>query len=151
MDKIDNQILNRIQTGFPISPCPFQDLAREFGISEEEVIGRVKKLKEDKVIRRLGAVFDSQKLGFASTLVAMQVPEEQLESAAAIVNRQPGVTHNYQRAASYNLWFTLTAPSAKALEEILEQLKQQTGISKILNMPAIKKFKIRVDFKLPDA
>ncbi len=148
MDKLDKQIINRIQRNFPLTSRPYQQLAQELGLSEEELLKRLKALKAKGVIRHLGAVFDSQKLGFSSTLVAMQVPEDKLEQTARVVNAYPGVTHNYQRDTDYNMWFTLTAESGQRIEEILEEIRDKTGIKKILNLPATKLFKIKVNFQL---
>lgn len=67
-------------------------------------------MRESGLIRRLGANFQSAKLGFRSTLCAAKVPEEQLEQFIAEVNAIPGVTHNYLRNHSYNIWFTLIGP-----------------------------------------
>ena len=62
MDKIDKQILNKIQTDFPVAERPYKVIAEEFGLTEEAVISCVKKLKESGIIRRLGATFDSRRL-----------------------------------------------------------------------------------------
>ena len=148
MDKLDKQILNRIQSDFPLVSRPYQELAEELGVSEQEVLNRVRVLRQKGIIRHLGAVFDSNKLGFYSTLVAMQVPRDKLEETARIVNAYPGVTHNYQRDMAYNMWFTLTAASESRAQEILERIRERTGIRKILNLPALNLFKIKVDFQL---
>jgi DNA-binding Lrp family transcriptional regulator len=67
MDDIDRSIINEIQSDFPITERPFQELANRFRLSEDEVLGRVKKLKEEGVIRRIGGNFNSKKLNFTST------------------------------------------------------------------------------------
>src|SRR5512136_1489530 len=98
MDKIDKKILNILQTRFPIVPEPFDAVGAELGISGDEVIERVKRLKERGIIRRIGAVFESRALGFTSTLCAARVPEEKIRPFADVVNSYPGVTHNYRRS-----------------------------------------------------
>jgi len=148
MDKLDRQIINRIQRDFPLTSRPYQQLSQELGLSEEELLQRLKVLKNEGLIRHLGAVFDSQKLGFSSTLVAMQVPEDRLEQTARAVNAYPGVTHNYQRNMDYNMWFTLTAKSKQRIEEILKEISEKTSIKKILNLPATSLFKIKVNFQV---
>jgi len=148
MDELSRKVLNRIQSGFPLVSRPYQALAEELGVEEAEVLECVRRLKAEGIIRRIGAVFDSQKLGFYSTLVAMRVPEERVEEVAGVVNTYPGVTHNYLRPAEYNLWFTLTAESPERVEEILQEISRCTGIQDWLNLPAERLFKIRVDFKV---
>jgi DNA-binding Lrp family transcriptional regulator len=151
MDGIDKRLINRIQSDFPITSRPYQQLGQELGVSEQEVISRLERLKQQGVIRRLGAVFDSKKLGFASTLVALKVPPARVDEVAAVINGYQGVTHNYLRQAEYNMWFTLTAPSPQRLTQIIEEIKQRTGISQALELPAVKLFKIKVDFRLENS
>ncbi|MDI6891754.1 MAG: AsnC family transcriptional regulator [Actinomycetota bacterium] len=148
MDYLDRKILDIIQSRFPITREPFRELADDFGVSESEVISRIKWLKNERIIRRVGAVFDSKKLGYASTLVAMRVPEGKLEEVAKAINEFPGVTHNYARDHAYNLWFTLTAPSPPELEAQIDKIKRKTGISHVLILPAVRLFKIGVEFNL---
>lgn len=148
MDSIDKKLLNRIQSNFPVVSHPFQELGEELGLSEAEVIKRIQALKERKIIRRLGGVFDSKKLGYHSTLIAMSVPLEKIEETARIVSSYDGVTHNYEREDKYNLWFTLIAESEEKIEEIITEIRQKTGISDILNLPAIRLYKIKVKFDL---
>jgi DNA-binding Lrp family transcriptional regulator len=150
MDSTDKNLINRVQSNFPITSRPYRQLAEELGISEQEVIDRLAKLKQRGIIRRFGAVFDSQKLGFTSTLAAISVPPERVDEVAAIINSYPRVTHNYLRNDHYNMWFTLAAESPERLKQIIEEIKQKTGISEVLELPALKLFKIKVDFQLRD-
>jgi len=148
MDKTDRKILNIIQTEFPVEKEPFRYLGEAIGISEDEVLDRVKKLKERGIIRRIGAVFDTGRMGFASTLCAARVPEEKVEEFVDAVNAYTGVTHNYRRSHDYNVWFTFIAPSAEEIERSLDEIREQTGIADILNMPVRRKFKIDASFDL---
>jgi DNA-binding Lrp family transcriptional regulator len=148
MDSIDKKLLNRIQSDFPVTPQPFQVLGEELGLSEDEIIERIQSLRERKIIRRLGGVFDSKKLGYHSTLIAMHVPPEKIEETAHIVSSYDGVTHNYEREDKFNLWFTLIAESEEKIEEIIAEIRQRTGVSDILNLPAIRLYKIKVNFDL---
>ena len=109
IDEIDSAILNRIQSDFPITPRPFLTVADELELTEKEVLERVARLKADGIIRRIGGNFVPGKLGFVSTLCAARVPIDKVDDFAQIVNRYPGVTHNYQRDNSYNVWFTFIA------------------------------------------
>ena len=147
MDAVDRRILGIIQSAFPLESRPYKVIGEQVGISEEEALARVRSLKERKIIRRLGANFQSAKLGFRSTLCAAKVPEQAMESFVAAVNAQPGVTHNYLRDHEYNIWFTLIGPSWEAVCDTLDGIARQTGIA-ILNLPATKLYKIKVDFQM---
>ena len=148
LDKIDRTILNEIQSHFPIDSRPYQILAEKLGCSEAEVLRRVRRLKEHEVIRRIGANFNSRKLGYTSTLCAAKVPPERIEDFVGVVNSYPGVTHNYRRDHEYNIWFTLIAPSEEDLHRTIEEIAGETKVGEILSLPAERIFKIRVDFEL---
>ena len=146
LDRMDRLILNEIQRNFPITHRPFLALARKLKLREKEIVQRVQKLKDGGIIRRIGASFSARAVGFTSTLCAARVPREKVERFVAVVNTYPGVTHNYEREGDYNIWFTLIAPSRKKILQILAEIARKTVIKEILNLPALKTFKIAVDF-----
>jgi siroheme decarboxylase len=148
LSETDRQLLNILQNGFPLSPKPYDSIGKQLNLTESEVITRIRKLKANRIIRRIGGVFDSQRLGFNSTLVALKVDEEAVDSVTAEINKYPGVTHNYQRRHEFNVWFTLIASSAKESMSILEQIKDLPGVKKLRNLPAVKQFKINVSFDM---
>ena len=148
MDDKDRAILNEIQSDFPILSRPYREVGKHMDLSESEVFERVKRLKTDGVIRRIGGNFDSRRLDFRSTLCAAKVPQGDVEDFVRVVNTYPGVTHNYQRNHEYNVWFTFIAPSMSHIEEALEEISRRTGATEIVNLPAVKRFKIKVDFEV---
>src|SRR5680860_222124 len=119
MDDLDRQLLNVMQNEFPICEKPFLEIGKKLNICEKEVLARLHKLKSDGIIRRIGGVFDSQHLGYKSSLFAVKVPSGDIESVAEFINQFPGVTHNYQRSHAYNLWFTLSASSPEKFSHCL--------------------------------
>lgn len=148
MDDIDRRILNRIQSDFPVSPRPFDVIAQELHLTEPEVLERLRRLKADGIIRRIGGNFVPGKLGFVSTLCAARVPASRIDDFAEAVNRYSGVTHNYQRDNDYNVWFTFIAASMAQIEANLETIRRETGVDEILNLPATRVFKIRAKFEV---
>lgn len=147
LDSLDRRILDIIQTDFPIEPRPYAIIGEKLGISEQEAWQRVNAMRASGIIRRLGANFQSAKIGFTSTLCAAKAPREKLEEFIALVNALPGVTHNYERDHEYNIWFTLISRSKEEAQEILDDLAAKTGIS-ILNLPATRLYKIKVNFQM---
>jgi DNA-binding Lrp family transcriptional regulator len=145
-DSLDKVILDEIQRDLPVCQRPFQKLSQRIGISEDELILRVRRLKRLGVIRRLGASTNSRMLGFASTLVGMKVSIKYLEKVVSTINAMKGVTHNYKREGNWNVWFTLTARSRKELDEVIDVIKKQNGVEEFLEFPVAKIFK--VDFKV---
>jgi len=148
LSMLDRSLLNKLQAGFLRVPRPFAELGRQLGITEEEVLARVAALKESGLIRRIGGIFDSQKMGFASTLVALKVESEKVEEVAAAVSSYQGVTHNYERKHEFNVWFTLVAVSAEELQKTLDEIISLPGVVKLRNLPALRLFKIGVNFDL---
>ncbi|UCF56969.1 MAG: AsnC family transcriptional regulator [Deltaproteobacteria bacterium] len=148
MDDKDKAIINEIQSDFPITSRPFRELGRRFGLSESEVLECVKRLKADGVIRRIGGNFNSKRLNFTSTLCAAKVPEEKMDRFVQVVNSYPGVTHNYLRNHDYNVWFTFIAPDMPYIDDALDEISKATGVTEIMSLPAVKQFKIKVDFEV---
>jgi len=148
LDSLDKSILAAVQEKFPVCPRPFGRLAEKLGVGETLLLERVRRLREHGVIRRFGAVFDSRRLGYLSTLVAVRIPNQaDLPAVAQAVNRYPEVTHNYQRADTFNLWFTLIASSAGRIEEIISRVRALDGVAQVQNLPAEAIYKIRASFK----
>ncbi|MBW1981538.1 MAG: AsnC family transcriptional regulator [Deltaproteobacteria bacterium] len=148
MDDVDRAILNEIQSDFPIAPRPYAILAQKLGYPEAEIIRRVQRLKDKMIIRRIGANFNSRRLGYTSTLCAAKVPPEKMATFVEVVNSYRGVTHNYRRHHEYNVWFTLIAPSQAELEQLVAEISRKTEVQDILNLPAERIFKIHVDFEV---
>ncbi len=148
MDAIDKKMLNILQKEFPLEERPFLIVAGRCGISEDEALARIKKMKDKGIIRRIGAVFDGTKLGRVSTLCAARVPEDKIDHFVQIVNANKGVTHNYRRNHEYNIWFTASAASAGELSAFLDDVREKTGVTDILNMRAVRTFKIDASFDI---
>ncbi len=147
MDDVDKEILNKLQREFPIDNEPFKVLSALVGVDEKDILGRIGRLKKAGVIRRIGAVFDSASVGFASTLCAARVPASLLESFVDVVNSYPGVTHNYIRNHDYNVWFTIIDSTKEGIEKALCDISKRTGIVDVISMPVKRRFK--VDTRLP--
>lgn len=148
MEKIDKKILNRLQKGLSIEASPFKKIAAELDIEAEELLERIKKLKKEGYIRRLGGVFRSSRLGYKSTLVALELAEANFYQVAEIINQHPGVTHNYRRDHKLNLWFTLSTVSELDREKFLARIKALPGVKEIYQLPKEKFFKLDVFFEM---
>jgi DNA-binding Lrp family transcriptional regulator len=148
LDALDRALLERLQSDFPLTLRPFAALGQALDLSENEVLTRVRRLKEKGIIRQIGAIFDSRRLGYQSALAAFHVPEEALEEIAQVVSSNPGVSHNYARPHHYNLWFTLAVPPGQESKVEIGQLAQVTGVEDWLYLPADRVFKIRTHFRL---
>lgn len=154
MDDLDRRLLNLVQEDFPIDERPYLCLAERLGATEEDVIHRLDGLVKAGVIRHLSPVFDLRKLGYCSTLAALNVPPERIDEVAARVNRHPEVTHNYLREGEPNVWFTVIAESQAALNDKLSEIESEADSGPVHSFPARRMFRARVVFDFaeePDA
>ena len=150
MDELDKEILNEIQWSFPLVTRPFDAIAKKFNTTPEIIKERLNSLKEIGVLRQLSAIFDTRKLGYTSSLVAMEIESDKLEHVANQINRHPGVSHNYERDHQFNLWFTLAVPPGTDLKQELEKFNVLKGIKKVRMLPTLQLFKIGVKLDLVD-
>ena len=150
MDELDKELLNEIQWTFPLVTRPFDAIAKKFNSTPEIVKDRLIQLKEIGVLRQLSAIFDTRKLGYTSSLVAMEIEDDKLEHVASQINRHPGVSHNYERDHQFNLWFTLAVPPGADLNQELEKFNVLKGIKKVRMLPTLQLFKIGVKLDLVD-
>ncbi|WP_100182429.1 Lrp/AsnC family transcriptional regulator [Candidatus Nitrosotenuis aquarius] len=150
MDALDREILNEIQWSFPLVSEPYRTLAEKFNITHEEMKKRITDLKSAGVLRQLSAIFDTRRLGYKSSLVAMAIAPDKLDYVANQINRHPGVSHNYERNHEYNLWFTLATPPGSDLKTEVDKFSKLPGILKVRLLPTIKLFKIGVKLDMVD-
>ena len=148
MDEIDSRILRELQDSFPLTERPYEVVADRLQTPREELWGRIRRMLDEGVIRRMGASFDSNKLGFRSTLAAVSVKPELVDCAAETISRFPEVTHNYLRDDVFNIWFTMIAVDEERIEDILDEIRISLSLEKseVLNLPVKRLFKLDARF-----
>src|SRR5574344_1660170 len=144
--ELKNEVLLRIQKNFPLTSRPFLEIANELHTSEEKILEILNEAKSEKIIRQTSAIFDTRRLGYKSSLVAFEIASEDIDEAVKILNAHPGISHNYERNHSFNIWFTIAvAPnSVIGLEKSIEILAKQTKAKDFIILPTLKLFKISV-------
>ena len=150
LSESDKELLNEIQWTFPLVTRPFDAIAKKFDTTPEIIKEKLNNLKEIGVLRQLSAIFDTRKLGYTSSLVAMEIEHDKLDYVASQINRHPGVSHNYERDHQFNLWFTLAVPPGADLNAELEKFNVLKGIKKVRMLPTLQLFKIGVKLDLID-
>ena len=146
MSDVQLSLLNDFQRGFPLTSAPFDVLAGQLGLDAEAVLDTLRRLRQEGVISRVGAVFRPNRIG-VSTLAAMVVPGERLAEVARMVNAHPEVNHNYEREHRFNLWFVATAANPAHLERVLRDIEQQTGLA-VMRLPMVQDYHIDLGFDL---
>ncbi|HUJ10118.1 MAG TPA: Lrp/AsnC family transcriptional regulator [Verrucomicrobiae bacterium] len=153
LDNVDKKLLNLIQVEVPITTRPFEALGEKLGgLSEPEMLERVKALKERRIIRQISAIFDTRSLGYTSSLVAVKCDPSREDEVAAIISAHPGVSHNYKRSHTFNLWYTIAvAPTSKlGLERTVQILHEVSGAMSSRLMPTLHLFKIGVELDVEE-
>lgn len=150
-DRLDLLLLDALQDDLPLTSRPWLAIAERLGMTEDEVIRRLERLTGAGIIRGISPILESRPLGLqAGTLVALRVPEEQINEVATIVNRCPAVSHNFCRDHEFSLWFTVSARDHGDAAGIVAGILRKTGLSPAdcLDLPTIRKIKIDVRFPL---
>jgi DNA-binding Lrp family transcriptional regulator len=150
MDAPDKLLCDLIQNEFPVVERPYLALGERLGMDEDEVIERVARLRQERIIRQISAIFDTRRLGYVSSLVAARTSPERADAAAEVINSHPGVTHNYQREHDFNIWFTVGVPpnSRLGLDRTIDLLGEMGQVDVIRPLPALRFFKIGVDLDI---
>jgi DNA-binding Lrp family transcriptional regulator len=151
LDPTDRRLLEKAQDEFPLTVQPWKSIGNDLGITEKEVMRRLRRLFRRGVIKKIGPALDARRVGLrASTLIAMKVPDNRIQKVAKIVRKYREVSHCYQREHDYNFWFTLAARNNLQLKKTLEEIRRRAHISKndLLNLPSTRTFKIDVRFQL---
>ncbi len=143
---LHKQLLNDFQRDFPLSPTPYRDIAEAIGVSEADVLSALSDLNANNFISRIGPIIPPNHIG-VSTLVAMAVPEAQLQAVADKISAYPEINHNYEREHRFNLWFVAIASDAAHLNAVITAIEQECGY-RCLQLPLLDDFFIDLGFKL---
>ncbi len=148
MDEIDRLLLTLIQREFPLSERPYVEIAEKAGVTESEAIARIEAMREEGLIRRMGASLNPRALGYVSTLAAARVAPGRVDSVANYINRFNEITHNYERDDEFNVWFTVIARDEAVVAAIIDDIRKHSGADEVIDLPATHIFKIKVNFDL---
>jgi siroheme decarboxylase len=146
LSPLHKHLLNDFQHDFPLTERPFQGIATTLGVTEEDVLSAFGELSERHFISRIGPVIPPNHIG-VSTLVAMAVPEQDLQAVADKISAHPEVNHNYEREHRFNLWFVLIASDNQHLQAVIKTIEQETSY-KTMQLPMLDDFFIDLGFKL---
>ncbi len=148
MDELDKKIIRAVQEGLPLCRKPYEKIAKDLDVTEAQVIGRLRLMKEYGEIRKMGAVLRHRAAGFQTNcLCAWKVSADRLEEVAKIMCESQAVSHCYDRVTTdnwpYNLYTMVHAHSRNECESLVENLASQTGLAKsdVAMMYTVKEYK----------
>jgi DNA-binding Lrp family transcriptional regulator len=129
LDLIDKRILVALQGDLDDSPEPYARLANELGVSEDEVIHRIKRMLDEGIIRRIGAMIRHIEAGIGfNGMVVWKVEPERVEEVGGLLASFAEVTHCYERPAFGNNGGTLfTMVHAASEQECLDIVRRMSG------------------------
>jgi len=139
MDEIDKHIVNTLQDGFPICDAPYRQVATQLGLTEQDLINRLKALLDNGTLTRFGPLFNAEQMGGALTLAAVKAPIERFDEITEIINSFPEVAHNYARSHDLNMWFVIATETPEQIQQTISAIEQQTGLT-VYNMPKNKEY-----------
>ncbi|MEW5813992.1 MAG: Lrp/AsnC family transcriptional regulator [Spirochaetota bacterium] len=147
---VDLSLLEEVQKDFPLVSRPYRSIGSRCSLSENDTIEKIRNFTTEHIIREISAIFNASKLGFKTSLIALAVNEKSIEGITGRINAHPGVSHNYLRNHRYNIWFTLSLPVEKDFKEELEKIDCENRVGSFLILPALKTFKLGVNFRLSE-
>lgn len=133
LDDTDRKLISVTQSGFPIEPCPYQTIANNIGINQDEVIQRLKKLLDNGIIRRIGAVPNHYKLGLtANGMTVWDVDDSKIKQLGKLIGQLDFVSHCYQRPRhppmwSYNMFAMVHGDSKDEVNKKVNQIEKLLG------------------------
>jgi DNA-binding Lrp family transcriptional regulator len=147
-DRVDLRLIDRLHGELPLSERPFADVGAELGISEDEVIERLRHMLARGTLTRFGPLFQIERAGGLFVLAAIEVPEADFQRITGVVNAFPEVAHNYRREHQLNMWFVVAAETREAAFDALERIEAATGL-KVHAFPKEREY--FVELRLPAA
>ena len=127
-DDIDRRIINALQGGFPLCDEPYRAVAESLGIDATELIARIERMLQDRVLTRFGPMYQVERMGGSFVLAALAVPEPDFDRIAEIVNAMPEVAHNYRREHRLNMWFVLATETREGIARAIARIEAETGL-----------------------
>ena len=146
MDAVDRRIVNALQGGFPVTEAPFAEAAAALAIDEDDLIRRIERLCADGWLSRFGPMYNADRLGGATTLAAMAVPEADFDAVADKVNAHAEIAHNYARGHALNMWFVIATETPERIASVVDEIERETGLH-VYNMPKIEEFFVGLRFE----
>ncbi|NLT95995.1 MAG: Lrp/AsnC family transcriptional regulator [Clostridia bacterium] len=131
--ELDKAIIREIQEDIPLVSQPFLEIAHRLGISEEQLLQRIKFLQEKGYIRRFGAALRHREMGLkANPMIIMRVPEERIDEVGTKLASLDRVTHCYQRPMlpflPYNLFVMIHAETKEECFVLAREMAELVGV-----------------------
>lgn len=134
IDEAERRLVSVLQEGLPLFIRPFALIAERIGVSEPEVLGRIRRWLEEGAIKRFGVVVRHHELGYrANAMLVHNIPDEQVSEIGRALAEEPAVTLCYRRPRRlpdwpYNLFCMIHGRERGEVEAIIADLRQRHGL-----------------------
>ena len=143
---LERRVLGALQHGMPMSLSPYRDLADSAGILSQQLLDVLRLWKADGRIRRLGAIVNHFQMGQGTgAMVVWNVPEDRIDEVGTLFASFAKVSHAYQRPSKkewpYNVYTMVHAGSNAELEQTIQTMSEQSGLSEFRELKTVKELK----------
>ena len=131
----DRRLLAALANGLPLTPAPYADLGAAVGLSEQEVLTRLSRLRESGAIRRFGVIVKHRALGYrANAMTVWNVPDDRVRAAGQALAKLPFVTLAYRRPRRlpdwpYNLFCMIHGRDRARVEARVDALRRRLTLT----------------------
>jgi len=145
-DDVNKAIIRMMQDDLPLVSRPYQDLAKQLGITEEEIIVRLQEMNKQGIIKRIGAILHHQEAGYnTNAMVIWKVDESCIDLVGQTLAGFKEISHCYHREVppdlGYNLFSMIHARNSSQLQEVIDKIVSVTGITDYLVIKSLKELK----------
>lgn len=146
LNELDRKIIRILQEDIPLQKEPFKAIAKELEINEDELLERLHRLQEQKILRRIGAILHHRRAGFShNAMVVWVVPEERCQDIGKLMASFPQISHCYKRATfsdwPYNLYTMIHGQSKLECELVVCNIAKMTGVNEYEILYSTKELK----------
>ncbi len=145
-DDCYNNVIRQLQEDLPLKKTPYQEIARRIGSSEEEVFKIIAGMRNEGVLRRIGAVLYHQQAGVRANVMGVwKVEFEKALEAGEIMASFPQVSHCYERPTTpewdYNLYTMIHGKDFQECSRIAQDISRKCGVTEYKLLPSTREFK----------
>ena len=136
-------LINLFQGGVPLVSRPFEAMGQALGLTEDDVITLIQNLLDQGILTRFGPLYNIERMGGHFSLVALSVPDDQVDPTSVQINAYPEVAHHYLREHRLNLWFVLATESLEHKRQVLSEMAEVIGYP-LLDMPKLSEYFVQL-------
>ena len=143
----DKALIRILQQDLPLVQYPYAEVAHRGGLSEEEVLGRVRLWCDSGIIRRLGASLRHRRVGYRTNCMVVwrvEEPKEQQRVGELFAGFER-VTHCYLRPTfrdwPFNLYTMIHGADRKEVDNLISEMSAASGVEQYHTVYSIKEWK----------